>query len=146
MKCQYHAVISTAIRRASTGLCSKEALDAHINAIIPPAKCTACAIVNRYANELLGFVDIRNPRVCSSPHASHCPMRNAKPRTTVMPSHGKFFSSPREIPGIELTGANAACRAAFRRANSIVILLIPRITVLIASSTQGKLTLPQSRT
>jgi hypothetical protein len=64
----------------------------------------------------------------------------------VIPSHGNDFSSPSEIPGIDFTGANAACSAAFRRASSIVTLLIKSTAVLIASRSQGKSTRPQSRT
>ena len=56
MKCQYHAVISTTIRRDSAGRRSREALAAHSKAIIPPTRCTACVIVSRNTNELLGFV------------------------------------------------------------------------------------------
>ena len=63
-----------------------------------------------------------------------------------MPSHGNDFSSPSEIPGIDFTGASAACRAAFRRANSMVTLLTSSMAVLMASSSQGKSTRPQSRT
>ncbi len=55
MKCQYQAVISTTIRRDSSGLCSREALAAQSSAIIPPARCIACAIVSRNTNELLGI-------------------------------------------------------------------------------------------
>src|SRR5215471_21012836 len=146
MKCQYQAVISTAIQQASTSLCSKKALDAQTRAIIPPTRCTACAIVKRNANELLGFVETKKPRLCSSPQASPCPTKNENPRTTVIPNQGRFLSSPNDTPGIDVTGANAACRAAFRRASSIVTLLRNRITVLIPSRVHGKSTLPQSRT
>src|ERR1039458_2584409 len=146
MKCQYQAVISTTIRCASTGLCRREALAAQIKAIIPPARCTACAIVSRNTNELFGFVSTKNPRACNSPQANHCPARNAIPSRTVIPSHGKDFSSPTETPGIDFTGASAACSAAFRRANSMVTLLTSNTAVLIANSSHGKSTRPQSRT
>jgi hypothetical protein len=63
-----------------------------------------------------------------------------------MPSHGKLFSSPSEIPGIDCSGASAARRLISRRANSIVKLLTSNNAVLIASNSHGSCTCPQSRT
>ncbi len=146
MKCQYQAVISTTIRRASIGLRSKEALAAQINAIIPPARCSACVIVSRNTNELFGFVSTKNPLACSSLQASHCPERKLIPSRTVIPSHGNERSFPNETPGIDFTGDRAACNAVLRRANSIVTLLTSNTAVLIANNSHGKSTRPQSRT
>src|ERR1700693_3107118 len=99
MKCQYQAVMSTTTRRDSTALGRRDELAAQSSAIIPPQRCTACAIVNKNTNELLGFVSTKNPRACSSDQASHCPTRKPVPSRTVIPSHGNDFSSPSEIPG-----------------------------------------------
>src|SRR5262249_33732201 len=56
MKCQYQTVTSITIRRDSTGRFNREVVCAHNSAINPPARCTACVIVSKKANELLGFV------------------------------------------------------------------------------------------
>src|SRR5579871_3145913 len=130
MKCQYHAVMSTVIRRDSTGLCSEEELAAQHSAIIPPPRCTACAIVSRKVNELLGLVLMKKPALLSWPQAIHWPTRKQNPKSTVKPSQGNSFSSSIAIPGMERTGAKTACRIDWRRANSMVTLLARRIRVL----------------
>src|ERR1035438_3975699 len=97
MKCQYQAVTSTTMRRPSIGRCSREVSAAHSKAIIPPARCTACAAVSKYTNELFGLVSTKKPRAFNSPHAIHCPTRNPKPNRTVNHRQGKLRSEERRV-------------------------------------------------
>ena len=60
------------------------------------------------------------------------------------PSQGKLRSFPIETPGIDRTGANAACRVICRRASSTVMLLSSNRNVLTRSRVVGRFTCSQS--
>ena len=59
-------------------------------------------------------------------------------------SQGNPLSRPKDTPGIDVTGANAACRVICRRASSAVKLLAASSAVLISSSASGSWTGIQS--
>lgn len=73
MKCQYNATASTAGRRGAL----RNAVAPR--ARTPPIKCTPCAPVSKYKNELDGLLDKYTPAAASCFQAIPCPARNAAP-------------------------------------------------------------------
>ena len=146
MKCQYQAVMSTTIRRASTGLCSREALAAHSSAIIPPPGARrAPSSADTQTNCWDSYPDrIRDRAVRPTPSIARPETRSPAPPSR--PATGKYLLLAERNSRNRSHRSQRRLPRHLRRASSMVTLLTSSRAVLIASSSQGRSTWPQSRT
>ncbi len=141
MKCQYQAVTSTTIRRASTGLCNSETVAAY------SSTNNAARQVDPVSRRQQ--IDERTARRWW-PHKIHGPPIPARPSTVrpgirlptqpSLPARENRFPGPAKLLESTRTGARAACRVICRRASSAVTLLGNSSRVFISNIASGRFT------
>ena len=103
MKCQYHAVTSTTMRRASTERCSRRSRLRTSKRADPTSKVNGVDCREQINERTAGTGrQIKSARLPSSRQASHCPVEKTQAEQTVRFSQGKLALFPTETPGIEL--------------------------------------------